>query len=141
MSEQIDKFCNDLRESLMRVETRVDKLKSNLASARGETQAAVKAKLDKAKTAIETHEQEARAAKERLEQRIEDKKAETSATIAEWKANRELGKLERRAERKERYAADAIVMAAYAADDAEYAMLEAIEARLLADEAAGAGQS
>ena len=73
-------------------------------------------------------------AKADAKKRIEEKKAETSSKIDEWKANRDQRKLEKRADRSEDYAAVCIVIAANSVAEAELATLEAIEARLLAEE-------
>jgi len=56
----------------------------------------------------------------------------------DWKQKRELHRLDKRAERRENYAADAIFIAAAAIDEANVAFLEALEARLDAEEAHGA---
>ena len=49
---------------------------------------------------------------------------------------REIHKLEKRADNAEDYAATAIVIAAAAVDEAEIAILEAVGARMLAEDAA-----
>jgi hypothetical protein len=64
---------------------------------------------------------------------VEEKKAETKDEIAQWKHNREVGKLERRAEDLEAYAIWAVLVAADALDEADLATLQAISARLDAD--------
>jgi hypothetical protein len=58
------------------------------------------------------------------------------AKIEEWKHGREVRKLEKRAQRAEDYAAERAWLATVAVEEAEYATLEAIAARLEADEVA-----
>jgi hypothetical protein len=66
---------------------------------------------------------------------VEAKKAETQAAVAEWKENRDRKKLEKRAERAQKYAEACIAMALCAAEEAEVAILEAAAARRDADDA------
>lgn len=69
-----------------------------------------------------------------MQQWLEAKKSELHSQIDEWKAKREVEKLVSRADRAENYAASAIVFAAAAVQEAQIAVLEAIEARIAADE-------
>ena len=66
---------------------------------------------------------------------LDEKVTETESRIKEWKANRELEKLEKRADNAEEYAAHSIVVALEAVDEAEVAMLEALAARIESDQA------
>ena len=70
----------------------------------------------------------------KIKSRIEEKKTETDAKIEEWKAKRDLHKLEKRADRAEDCAAACIMIASDYTWEAELATLEAIDARLLAEE-------
>jgi hypothetical protein len=63
----------------------------------------------------------------------DERKAVTSDKIAEWKAKREMGKLQSHADKAERYAVAAIDVAVAAVDEAEQASLEAWLARQDAD--------
>jgi hypothetical protein len=65
----------------------------------------------------------------------EEKQTEIQAKVEEWKTKREVGELNRRAERAERYAASSVLVSMAAVDEAEEAILEAITARLDADKA------
>jgi hypothetical protein len=78
-----------------------------------------------------------RLAQERadLKNWAQQKVAETKESIAAWKEKHEVARLNARADRSERYAADAVEYAAYALDDAEEAILEAVVARIDAEEA------
>jgi hypothetical protein len=88
-----------------------------------------------AKETFETTKQEATAAKMRLEELVEARKAETKAAVAEWKANHDRKKLEKRAERAEKYAETCIEVALFSAAEAQVAILEAVAARKDAEDA------
>ena len=64
---------------------------------------------------------------------VQEKKTITNDKIAEWKAQRQVKKLEARADSAERYAAATTQIAAAAIDEAETAVAEAIVARIDAD--------
>ena len=135
MSAKTDQFFDSLKEKVNGVERRLDELKASLVSAKNESQAAVQAKLNKAKAALDAKKQELDAARARVKQNVAEIKGTTAAKLEEWKANHEQQKLEHRAAITEAYAADVLFIAAAAADEAEYAILAAAEARKLADEA------
>jgi hypothetical protein len=71
----------------------------------------------------------------KLEERAKEKKEEVDSEIAEWKTNREIHKLEKRADKAEDNAVAAIEFSASSVAEAELATLEAIEARLDAEAA------
>jgi hypothetical protein len=70
-----------------------------------------------------------------MQARAQQKVAATNEEISQWKAKREVRKLNARADRAEDYAADAIDFAAAAVDEADAAILDAVVARLDADAA------
>jgi hypothetical protein len=133
MSAQIDKFCDDLKLRLNDIESHLMQMKDKLSTASKEAEATIKSKLEEAKANIEVKKQEVSAAQEKLAQRIEEKKAEIEVEIAESKARKEQEKLLKRADKAEEYALAAILFAASAAEEAEVAVLEAIEARMIAE--------
>ena len=116
----------------------IDQLKSAkayLESLQKETEAAIQKRIKTAKTALEEKKKDVEAAKERLAEFVEDKTAETQATVSEWKTSRDRKKLEKRAERAQKRAEAFIALALYASEEAEVAILEAVAARKDADEA------
>ena len=126
MSLDFDKFGKKLHTKL---DDRIDRLKSakdHLENFKKDTEAAVQTKIKAAKEALEEKKQEAEAAKKRLEEFVEDKKAETQAAVAEWKTNRDLKKLEKRAERAQKRAEGFTALALYYVEEAEVAILEAV---------------
>jgi len=69
---------------------------------------------------------------------LSDKKQQSDDQIRTWRQKRELTHLERRADRAEEYTINTVVMAMMDADEAEVAVLDALDARVDADVAAGA---
>ena len=67
---------------------------------------------------------------------IKTKTAETEAAVAEWKASHDSKKLEKRAERTEKYADSCVDLALYYAAEAQVAIFEAAAARQDSDDAA-----
>jgi hypothetical protein len=106
-----------------------------MEESRKNTEAAIETQLDKIKTDFEARTREAESARAEVQAYVDEKKGETEAKIKEWKTNRELGKLEKRADNAEEYAAYCILVAMAAVDEAEVAILEAVVARRESDEA------
>ena len=136
MSEKIDQFCNDLRDRLTKVDDRIQGFKASVDSANAKVKADIQSQLDKTRASFEARKQEAEEAHKRIKANLEEKKAETVAKVEEWKHGREVKKLEKRAQRAEEYAAEQAWLAMVSVEEAELAMLEAIAARIEADELA-----
>lgn len=134
MSEKIDQFCESLRQQLTAIETKLNHTKADLEKVPQETQHLLQSKLEVAKAQLAENQQKAEEAKTNMQQWLEAKKSELHSQIDEWKAQREVEKLVSRADRAENYAVSAIVFAAAAVQEAQIAVLEAIEARIAADE-------
>ena len=133
MNETFDKFYSDVRTKINDADKR---LKDLLASARSAGQ---KAKVD-AKAhlaALETKAKEDQAKLEASEAKVKawalQKKAITADKIAEWKAQRQVKKLNDRADDAESYAVATMQVASAAIDEAERAAIEAVVARIDAD--------
>ena len=135
MSERIDQFCENLRVQLTNVESHLAKVGESIKSAPQQAQAAIQTKIDGAKAQHEQNMQKLSDAKAKLEERVQEKKSEVEGQIQEWKTNREISKLERRADNAEGYAIAAIEFAAAATAEADLTTLEAIAARMEAEEA------
>lgn len=82
--------------------------------------------LDRVHKRVEQGRAKIAAAQADIKGWADEKKAATSDKIAEWKAKRELTKLQGRADKAERYAAAASAVAVAALDEAEEASLEAL---------------
>ena len=130
MSDGSIHFSDKLRPKLNRSEERwhrlITRIRSDPRAGREEVERAV----DAAQATLQRGKDDAAAAKARILAQTKDRKAETKDVIAEWRCNRELQKLERRAEDLEAYAAWSVIVATTAIDAADLAALQAIEAQL-----------
>lgn len=135
MNINLDELGKKLRAKL---DSGIDQLKAtktHLEDFQKETEASITAKLNAAKETLESKKQAAMAAKDRLAELVEAKKTETKAAVAEWKANHDRKKLDKHAERAEKYADDCIEVALFSAAEAQVAILEAVAARKDSDNA------
>lgn len=138
MGEKINEFCNELRDDLTAADNRLQDLKGQVENANQETREAIQAKLDQAKADLDEHKRKAEDRQQRIKSYLDEKVAETQHDIDDWKTKRQIKKLERRADRRESYAADTVIIAMAAIDEANFAVLEALDARLDAEDAQGA---
>ncbi len=136
MSEKIDKFIDGLNAKLTSLDDRLRAIKTNIEATDATNKAALHAKLDEAQGKLAKKKREAEESRAEMKAALEQKHAENKEKIAEWKHNREVHKLENRADKAEDHALRAIINAAYAIDEADYATLAAIDARLEAEEVA-----
>jgi hypothetical protein len=130
MSEKLEALRSKLHGNLDSGIDKMEKIQNFISTDIAESEGAVQAKLDEAKAAGASAKQKAVDAKNHLKNLAEEKKLETEAEVAGWKAARELKKLEKRAERAENYAETCIVIALCAISDADEAVLEAIAAQM-----------
>lgn len=135
MSEKIDQFCNELRDDLTAAENRLQYLKVQVESANQETRKAIQSKLDQAKADLEEQKRKTDDRRHQVKSYLEEKVAEAQHDIDDWKTKREIKKLETRAQRRENYAADTVFFAMAAIDEANVAILEALDARLDVEDA------
>ena len=105
MSETVDQFCENLRVKLTGMENRLSDFQTEVKSDRESMKAAIDVKIDETKASLNSAKDDAQAARSRMSALVEEKKAETKDEIAQWKHNREVGKLERRAEEDGDYVA------------------------------------
>jgi hypothetical protein len=135
MNVNLDELGKKLHAKLDQGIDQLKTTKAHLDALQKETETTIQAKLKAAKEAVEVKMQEAAAAKVKVEELVEEKKAETKEAVAEWKASHDHKKLEKRTERAEKYADACVALALYYSEEAEVAILEAIAARQDADEA------
>jgi hypothetical protein len=119
------------------VEDRLKALKKSIQSAPRKTQSEIESKLDEAKKQLDSKKQEFEHYRARLKTQFEEKESEVKSHVEEWKASREVKKLEHRADQAEGYANTTIFLAMATMEEAETATLAAIAARLDAEAAAG----
>jgi tellurite resistance protein len=135
MSALIDKFTKQLHDDVEAVEERAKSLKKTIKSATKKTQDDIQSKLGEVKSNLEAKKHKFDEYRTELKTQFEQKEAEVKSNIEEWKTNREVEKLEHRADKSEEYAATAIAVAMLSMEEAEAATLEAICDRLDADTA------
>jgi hypothetical protein len=135
MMNRIDELGKNLHTKLDAGVDQLKTIKAHLEAAPGEAEVAIQRKLDGAKTTLATQKEEAAAAKARLREFVEEKKEDTKDLVTEWKEKHDRKKLDKRADRAERYAETLVDVTLYSALEAEEAILDAIVARKDADEA------
>ena len=134
MSNAIAKFTKRMRHKMHEVEHRLEALKSETEAQAADANKAIHVHL-------ETLEDGALKAKQALDQAQTDMAAwvdDAREVVADWKAQLDTTMLKARADRSERYAEAALVVALASVDQAEKAMLSAGLAR---GEAAAAHKS
>jgi len=130
MSIKIDELGKKLHAKLDSGIDQLKKAQDGLESLEKETKSAIDGKLDSAKNKVNEKKQDAKATKDKVEKFVEEKKSETAAAVNAWKAERNLKKLEKRAEHAAKQAESYIELALYSSQEAEVAILEALSARL-----------
>ena len=137
MREPLDRFGDDVRCRLTRIERRIAQLKEKLSRDRQTTAVSIERDIAGAEAERSRVADDAEAARARMRALLE-KRVQTEKRVAEWKRNRELDKLQPRGEDAEAYAAWSMIVADEAIDDVNLAALRAIAAQLDVEEAAGA---
>src|ERR1700737_3833022 len=135
MGQRIDQFCENLRQKLTMTDSGLDGLKAKIQGKATDVEQDVQSHLDRVHKRIAQGRAKVSAAQADMENWGEQRKGVTSDKIAEWKSKWATGKLQRRSDNAERYAAAAIDVAIAAVDEAEEASLEAWLARQDADTA------
>lgn len=135
MNEKIEKIRNDMNEHLAAAEQRISEARSTVEKAASDTQDAMAAKIKEAQAKVAETQSKIDAAKAKAQAHLEEKKDETEAAIEGWKRDREIKKLEKRADRDEDYAVSVVVLAVSAIEEAEVATLQAIVSRMDAEDA------
>jgi hypothetical protein len=131
----VHEFFTKQHEHLNRVETSIVKMRADLEASRNEAMASLKAKREKAAASRQAFQLKIADSVNKMKANAEERKAQTDATVEEWKRKREVNKLENRARDLEDYADAALTVVDLAQEEAGVALLEAIEARRQAEEA------
>ena len=135
MTTNIDALGKKLHTKLDAGLEQLKTMKAHLDAAPKEAEDIIKGKLDIVKGALEEKKQAGEAARAGIEALVKEKVDETKASVAEWKEKRDTKKLEKRAERAEKYAEAIVDVALYSALEAEKAILAAVAARIDAEAA------
>jgi hypothetical protein len=133
MNQKIDNFCHDLRSKINDADKRLKDLRVSANSKTQQAKNEAKAHLQWLDNKAKEQQARTEASKAKVKAWVQEKKTITDEKIAEWKAQRQVGKLADRTDDAEDYAAVAIDVAFAAVDEAERATIEAILARMDAD--------
>lgn len=134
-----------LSDQLQDLSQRAKKLEDSAAAARQQDQAELERRRDQLNSDMESTrrkiETSAAETKENvrsgwadIKRRIDERLADARTKIQERKAERDVNRAERRAQDAEGDAADAIAIAIYVLDQAEYAVIDAALARAAAND-------
>lgn len=129
MSTKIDNFNKQLHHKLEEVEDWAKSLKESMKSSTKKTQSEIQEKLDIAKAKLNAKKQEFDGYRLKFKTQLEEKESEVKSDVEQWKADREIQKLDYRADRAEDYAATVLAVAIASMQEAEAAILEAILSR------------
>jgi hypothetical protein len=135
MSEQIDQFCENLRQKLTSIDNNIQSLKAKIDGKAKSAEQDVRTYLDSITKRMDQDRSKVEAAQKELKKWVDEYRAVTKEKISDWKASGEGMKLRARAELAEKYARGTAVIAATAVDEAQRAALEAWLARMDAKEA------
>ena len=135
MGQRINKFCEDLRLKLTKIDSGFEALDAKVQAKSENADKAIRARLEEVQRGIDADRAKRAAAQAKIDGWVAKRKAATAEKIAQWKTGRELTKLQNRADDAEEYAAAALDIALAAVDEAEQAALEAWLARHDADSA------
>ena len=131
-------LTHKLNMHLDQAQERLEDAKQQIEELAEENQETLRAVAQDVRDRIDQHRIRAEEVRRDVADWIEDKRQQTQEAITTWRQKRELKHLERRADRAEEYAVNALTIAMLDADEAELAVIDAIEARLDAEEAATA---
>lgn len=137
MSNKLEQTVNHLKDEIQAVETCLAETADHLTAAAGEKAEGLEERWKNALAKYEAKREQAGQGAQKLRQFLEEKKDELVSKYEDWKTDREIEKLERHADRKERDAVDAVIVAALVMRQAEVAIVEALRARKVAGEVAG----
>jgi hypothetical protein len=129
MTQQLDQFCENLRIKLTNIDSGLAALKAKIGSKSQQIEQEVRLHLVDVRRRIKQDAKKVSAAQAEVKDWTEHQKIATDDKVAEWKAKRDLGKLQHHAAKAERYAAAAIDLAMAAVDQVEQAAVEAWLAR------------
>jgi chromosome segregation ATPase len=127
-----------LQQHIEDAKQRMEQVKQDIANLREQDKESIRKKTAEIQQRIQAQQQRAEQLRDQITTWMRDKKQQTDEQVMTWRKKRELKHLERRADRAEEYAINVVVSAMMDADEAEVAVLDALDARLDADTAASA---
>jgi predicted HicB family RNase H-like nuclease len=135
MSAKVDQFCEKLTNRLNALADQLETLKENVKQLPKEGEQALQKYLSETRSRIAQRKKSVEQVRASLMTRAEQKIGQVKEAIIEWKTKGEVSKLNARADWAEQYAADAVFIAMAALADAEEATIDALIARIEAEEA------
>ena len=132
-STKTESFCERTQELLNTLHTRVQSVKATIKQLPEKSEQTLNVALSKVRTDAQSAEVRVSKVLTDLKLQAEHKAKETTAVISDWKKRREISSLNKRANRVELYAEDAIDDALWMIARAEEAVLEAALARVDAE--------
>jgi len=137
MENKLGKYCRRLNDELKNAETCLAHVSQHLVDTTETKLDTLEAHLKEAIAKCDAKREQAVGAGERVRQPLEQTKADIVSKYEDWKTNREIGKLEKHADKLEDRAVDAVVVAAFSFLEAEVAIVEALKARKIVMEVSG----
>ena len=131
-----DSLKQKLSQHIEAAKTKLDAMKNDLMGMHEEDMQALQEHREEIRQRLDEQKERASKMKADIANWNKEKVAHTQEAIGSWRQQRALDKLERRADRAEDYAIDMVTTAAYDFDEAEQAILEAVVARVDANQAA-----
>jgi hypothetical protein len=141
MSEQRQRLCENIDARLDEMADRIRQVREGITAASMNVGLALQTKLDEAKRRDGMRNTQFQQERAEVSSKIKRDMVIAKAKIQGWKASHDVEKLSRHAENAEQYALTAIVDACEAMDEAEVAVLQALDARMTADAAANEGSA
>ena len=135
MSARVDQFCDKLKDRLNSLEDQVLTLKTNVQKLPQQGEQALQKYLTETRSKIEQQKKKVEKARASLKARAEEKIGQVKEAVNEWKAKQEVSNVAARADFAEQYAADAVFIADAAVAEAEEAIIDALLARIDAENA------
>jgi hypothetical protein len=135
MGQRIDQFCENLRLKLTNIDSNISALKAKIDARARTAEQDVRDHLDAVQRLVDQGRAKVTVAQADMKKWADEQKTFTKEKIVQWKAARDVAKLQSRAELAEAYAAAASDVAIAAVDEAERSSLEAWLARHDADDA------
>jgi chromosome segregation ATPase len=136
MSDTTTTLKQRLSQQLGAARDKLDAIQRELTSIHEEDMATLKERQEEIRGRLDQQQAQAQKLQADISTWKNEKVAHTQEAITSWKQQREMRKLEARAERARDYAIDMVTVAAYDFDQAEQAVFDALAARIEADSVA-----
>ncbi len=135
MTTDTTELKQKLSQQIDTARAKLDALKRDVTLLHEEDMAVLRHRQAEIRARLEQQTSRAKALLNDIASWKNERLAHTEDAIAAWQQQRELEKLQARAEKARKYAIDMVTVAAYDFEEAEQAVFEAVAARLEADSA------